>query len=139
MALLKRRKKNLPSLDEIKKEDKNNIRNTQKWKYAYQKFLEEAKFFKSEESYMKHIDKMVQKEVNNKNIISSWNNFKPNDYDSYFKEKIKEFGSEENYYKWLDEEKERIEKEEREKYEEYIKNLNLDDYEFLKPYEPDKK
>lgn len=139
MALLKRRKKNLPSLDEIKKEDKNNIRNTQKWKYAYQKFLEEAKFFKSEESYMKHIDKMVQKEVNNKNIISSWNNFKPNDYDSYFKEKIKEFGSEENYYKWLDEEKERIEKEERQKYEEYIKNLNLDDYEFLKPYEPDKK
>lgn len=139
MALLKRRKKNLPSLDEIKKEDKNNIRNTQKWKYAYQKFLEEAKFFKSEESYMKHIDKMVQKEVNNKNIISSWNNFKPSDYDSYFKEKIKEFGSEENYYKWLDEEKERIEKEERQKYEEYIKNLNLDDYEFLKPYEPDKK
>jgi len=139
MALLKRRKKNLPFLDEIKKEDKNNIRNTQKWKYAYQKFLEEAKFFKSEESYMKHIDKMVQKEVNNKNIISSWNNFKPNDYDSYFKEKIKEFGSEENYYKWLDEEKERIEKEERQKYEEYIKNLNLDDYEFLKPYEPDKK
>lgn len=139
MALLKRRKKNLPSLDEIKKEDKNNIRNTQKWKYAYQKFLEEAKIFKSEESYMKHIDKMVQKEVNNKNIISSWNNFKPNDYDSYFKEKIKEFGSEENYYKWLDEEKERIEKEERQKYEEYIKNLNLDDYEFLKPYEPDKK
>jgi len=139
MALLKRRKKNLPSLDEIKKEDKNNIRNTQKWKYAYQKFLEEAKFFKSEESYMKHIDKMVQKEVNNKNIISSWNNFKPNDYDSYFKEKIKEFGSEENYYKWLDEEKERIEKEERQKYEEYIKNLNLDDYEFLKSYEPDKK
>ncbi len=139
MALLKRRKKNLPFLDEIKKEDKNNIRNTQKWKYAYQKFLEEAKFFKSEESYMKHIDKMVQKEVNNKNIISSWNNFKPNDYDSYFKEKIKEFGSEENYYKWLDEEKERIEKEERQKYEEYIKNLNLDDYEFLKSYEPDKK
>ena len=130
MALLKRRKKNLPSLDEIKKEDKNNIRNTQKWKYAYQKFLEEAKFFKSEESYMKHIDKMVQKEVNNKNIISSWNSFKPNDYDSYFKEKIKEFGGEENYYKWLDEEKERIEKEESKKYEEQIKNLNLDNYDF---------
>ena len=115
MAILKRNKnKNtLPSLDNIndKKED-NNIRNSPKWKFAYQKFYAEAKFFKSEESYMKHIDKMVQKEVNNKNLISSWNSFKPNDYDSYFKDKIKEFGSEENYYKWLDSERERIEKEE---------------------------
>ena len=132
MAILKRNKnKNtLPSLDNIndKKED-NNIRNSPKWKFAYQKFYAEAKFFKSEESYMKHIDKMVQKEVNNKNLISSWNSFKPNDYDSYFKDKIKEFGSEENYYKWLDSERERIEKGESKKYEEQIKNLNLDDYE----------
>lgn len=132
MAILKRNKnKNtLPSLDNIndKKED-NNIRNSPKWKFAYQKFYAEAKFFKSEESYMKHIDKMVQKEINNKNLISSWNSFKPNDYDSYFKDKIKEFGSEENYYKWLDSERERIEKEGSKEYEEQIKNLNLDDYE----------
>ena len=89
---LNKNKNTLPSLDNIndKKED-NNIRNSPKWKFAYQKFYAEAKFFKSEESYMKHIDKMVQKEVNNKNLISSWNSFKPNDYDSYFKDKIKEF------------------------------------------------
>ena len=133
MVILKRNKnKNtLPSLDNNIKNNKenNNIRNSPKWKFAYQKFYAEAKFFKSEESYMKHIDKMVQKEVNNKTLISSWNSFKPNDYDSYFKDKIKEFGSEENYYKWLDSERERIEKEESKKYEEQIKNLNLDDYE----------
>lgn len=98
--------------DEISK-----LRETQKWKNTYQRFLfllhpDGGKaVFKNEESYKKHIDKLSKNTVDNKNLIGSWNSFKPDDYDSKFKEDVAQFGSEEAYYAYLDKVKEKMKEE----------------------------
>lgn len=97
-----------------------SIRDTYKWKSTYSKFADEIRFFKTEEHYKKHIDKIVTTHWNNNNILNSWNKFKSEDFDIQFRTKVAEFGSEEKYYQWLDKEKEKYEAKSAEEYNKII-------------------
>lgn len=122
-------KKSLPKVDfdePIVEKKKPSIRDTQKWKNTYNRFLSEKESVfgnskRGEEAYCRYIDKLANHTVNQTNIMSSWNSFKPESFDSYFKEQIAEFGSEENYYKWLEKEQARLAKESEKKYEQMVK------------------
>lgn len=111
--------KQLPKKETRELIQNQDLRSSVRWKFAHEKFIDLlGTVFKgrdAEEKYKKYIDKIVSGErtsqKNSKSIITGWNKFKPDDYDSYFKEKVEEFGSEEAYYKWLDDERMRIQKE----------------------------
>lgn len=109
-----KRKQSMPDLtqfDTPQEEKRPSLRDSAHWKYMYRKLLPERNCFKTEEQYMKHIDRLAGTKSSNKNLIASWNSFKPDNYDSEFKEKVKEFGSEERYFAWLEAEKKRVQAE----------------------------